>query len=71
VSAERTTPRLHLAPYRFGAALALERELGVSHTLAQVLVRRGLGEPADARRFLPRTHGTTRSAAEEWTRRSR
>jgi single-stranded-DNA-specific exonuclease len=52
VSAERTTPRLHLAPYRFGAALALERELGVSHTLAQVLVRRGLGEPADARRFL-------------------
>ena len=33
-------------------ALALERELGVSHVLAQVLVRRGLGDPAAARAFL-------------------
>jgi single-stranded-DNA-specific exonuclease len=30
----------------------LERELGVSEPLAQVLVRRGLGEPARARAFL-------------------
>jgi single-stranded-DNA-specific exonuclease len=34
------------------AALYLERELGISHTLAQVLVRRGLDEPAVARAFL-------------------
>jgi single-stranded-DNA-specific exonuclease len=34
------------------AALALERELGVSHVLAQVLVRRGLGDPGAAREFL-------------------
>jgi len=52
VPAERKTPRLDLAPYRFRDALALERELGVSHTLAQVLVRRGVGAPADARAFL-------------------
>ena len=30
----------------------LERELGVSGPLAQVLVRRGLAEPASARAFL-------------------
>ncbi|MFI5008845.1 MAG: single-stranded-DNA-specific exonuclease RecJ [Solirubrobacterales bacterium] len=30
----------------------LERELGVSGAMAQVLVRRGLGEPGDARAFL-------------------
>src|SRR5271165_6018116 len=30
----------------------LERELGVSGPVAQVLVRRGLGEPAGARAFL-------------------
>jgi single-stranded-DNA-specific exonuclease len=30
----------------------LERELGMSAAMAQVLVRRGLGEPADARAFL-------------------
>jgi single-stranded-DNA-specific exonuclease len=52
VPAERTTPRLELAPYRFSEALALGRELGVSHTLAQILLRRGLGAPADARAFL-------------------
>ncbi len=34
------------------AALTLERELGISHILAQVLVRRGLGDPAGAREFL-------------------
>jgi len=35
-----------------GETLALERELGVSSTLAQVLVRRGLAAPAAARAFL-------------------
>jgi single-stranded-DNA-specific exonuclease len=45
-------PHFTLAAYELGAALALERELGVSHVLAQVLVRRGLGDPADAAAFL-------------------
>jgi single-stranded-DNA-specific exonuclease len=47
-----SSPRLDVAPYELAAALTLERELGVSHVLAQVLVRRGLSAPADARRFL-------------------
>jgi single-stranded-DNA-specific exonuclease len=34
------------------AALVLERQLGVSHTLAQILVRRGLDDPATAEAFL-------------------
>jgi single-stranded-DNA-specific exonuclease len=33
-------------------ALRLERELGVGHVLAQILVRRGLGEPQRAAAFL-------------------
>jgi single-stranded-DNA-specific exonuclease len=41
-----------IAPYDFATAARLERELGVSHVLAQVLVRRGLGAPDAARRFL-------------------
>jgi single-stranded-DNA-specific exonuclease len=45
-------PRLELPAYDLGAARALERELGASHVLAQVLVRRGLGDPAAARAFL-------------------
>ncbi len=45
-------PRLELAEYDLASALALERELGVGHVLAQVLVRRGLGDPAAARAFL-------------------
>ncbi len=45
-------PRLELAPYDLTAALALERELGVSHVLAQVLVRRGLSDVSAARAFL-------------------
>ncbi len=48
----RPEPRLEIPPYDLGAALTLERELGVSHVLAQVLVRRGLGHPARAREFL-------------------
>jgi single-stranded-DNA-specific exonuclease len=45
-------PRLELAPYDLGLALRLERELGISHVLAQVLVRRGLGDAGAARAFL-------------------
>jgi single-stranded-DNA-specific exonuclease len=44
--------RFELAPYDLGAAVGLERELGISHVLAQVLVRRGLADPASARAFL-------------------
>src|SRR5438874_13279726 len=45
-------PRLEIAPYDFTSALRLERELGVSHTVAQVLVRRGFADPASARAHL-------------------
>ncbi len=48
----RENARFEIAPYDFAAAERLGRELDVSHVLAQVLVRRGLGEPAAARRFL-------------------
>ncbi len=51
-AALRAEPRLEVPPYDLGAALTLERELGVSHVLAQVLVRRGLGDPVTAREFL-------------------
>ena len=44
--------RIELAPYDLGAALALERELGISHVLAQVLVRRGHRTAADVRALL-------------------
>jgi single-stranded-DNA-specific exonuclease len=44
--------RLDICPYDFAAAVALERELGVSHVVAQVLARRGLTDPAKARTFL-------------------
>jgi single-stranded-DNA-specific exonuclease len=50
--AQAARPRLEIPGYDLGAALALERELGVSHVLAQVLVRRGLQEPQAAREFL-------------------
>jgi len=45
-------PRLEIPAYDFAAAQRLERELGVSHVLAQVLVRRGYAEPGSARAFL-------------------
>ena len=48
----RQDARFDIAPYDFAAAEHLGRELGVSHVLAQVLVRRGLGDPGAARRFL-------------------
>jgi single-stranded-DNA-specific exonuclease len=50
--AEGAVPRLQLARYTAADALALERELGVGHVLAQILVRRGLADPAAAQRFL-------------------
>jgi single-stranded-DNA-specific exonuclease len=45
-------PRLEVPPYDLNAALALERGLGISHVLAQILVRRDLGDPDRAREFL-------------------
>ncbi len=45
-------PRLALPGYGLDAALGLERELGIGHVLAQILVRRGLSAPEQARRFL-------------------
>ena len=45
-------PRLEIPGYALDAALELERELGVSHVLAQVLVRRGLADLRAAREFL-------------------
>ena len=44
--------RITLAPYDFAQAHALAQELGVSHVVAQVLARRGLGDPGQARAFL-------------------
>jgi single-stranded-DNA-specific exonuclease len=49
---EFPAPRLEIPGYDLVAALGLQRELGVSHAFAQVLVRRGLGDPAAARAFL-------------------
>jgi single-stranded-DNA-specific exonuclease len=46
------TPRLEIPAYDLSAALVLRRRLGVSHVLAQVLVRRGLSDPEAARAFL-------------------
>ena len=45
-------PRLDVPAYDLRAALELERGLGVSHVLAQVLVRRGIVELETARAFL-------------------
>jgi single-stranded-DNA-specific exonuclease len=55
------SPRLHVPAYDFAAAAGLEQSLGISHTLAQVLVRRGLDRPDVVRRFLDPSehHGPT------------
>jgi single-stranded-DNA-specific exonuclease len=45
-------PRLDIPLYDFAAAARLERELGIGHVLAQILVRRGCAAPAAARAFL-------------------
>jgi single-stranded-DNA-specific exonuclease len=44
--------RLELSGYDLAAALRLERELGISHVLAQILVRRGHDAPEAVRGFL-------------------
>ncbi|HEX2102712.1 MAG TPA: DHH family phosphoesterase, partial [Solirubrobacteraceae bacterium] len=44
--------RLHIPPCPVGDVLALQRELGVGFVVGQVLVRRGLGDPAAARAWL-------------------
>jgi len=46
------TPRFEIADCPTADVVRLQRELGVSGALAQVLVRRGLAEPARARAFL-------------------
>jgi single-stranded-DNA-specific exonuclease len=48
----RPEPRLEIPAYDLEAALRLERELGISHVLAQILARRGLEDPERARAFL-------------------
>jgi len=45
-------PRLQIDPCDVTAVLALQRELGVSHALGQVLVRRGLAGVDEARAWL-------------------
>jgi single-stranded-DNA-specific exonuclease len=44
--------RISIDPYDFGAAHALAAQLGLSHVAAQILVRRGLADPGEARAFL-------------------
>jgi single-stranded-DNA-specific exonuclease len=44
--------RFTVAPYDYALAERLAADLGVSHVVAQVLVRRGLAAPAQARAFL-------------------
>ncbi len=51
-AAPPAAPRLSLAACDPAAVERLREALGVSRTFAQVLVRRGLGEPAAARAFL-------------------
>lgn len=48
----RAAPRLSVAPCDPAAVEALRGALGISRPFAEVLVRRGLGEPAAARAFL-------------------
>ena len=44
--------RIEVPPYDLAAALRLEQKLGLGHVLAQVLVRRGYGDPERARELL-------------------
>ncbi len=48
----RPERRLSIPPAAVADVLRLEREVGVSHAVAQVLVRRGLAAPEDARAWL-------------------
>lgn len=47
--------RIDLPAYDIGVAMALERELGVSHVLAQILVRRGYTDAGSVRELLSPT----------------
>ena len=55
-------PRLEIPAYDLPTALGLERELGLSHPLAQILVRRGLSDLQAARDFLNPTEAHEPSA---------
>jgi single-stranded-DNA-specific exonuclease len=48
----RPQARLEIPAYEMAAGLELERSLGISHVLSQVLVRRGFADPKEARQFL-------------------
>jgi single-stranded-DNA-specific exonuclease len=48
----RPVARIDIAPAPVADVLRLEREVGVSHVVAQALVRRGLADPAAARAWL-------------------
>ena len=48
----RPVARIEVAPAPVAEVLRLEREAGVSHVVAQALVRRGLGDPDVARKWL-------------------
>ncbi|HWT91862.1 MAG TPA: single-stranded-DNA-specific exonuclease RecJ [Solirubrobacteraceae bacterium] len=52
VAAQPPEKRVEIAPVAMAEVLRLERELGVSHPVAQVLVRRGYAEPEAARAWL-------------------
>jgi single-stranded-DNA-specific exonuclease len=52
VQALLPAPRIQLPGYDLALALRLEHELGISHALSQILVRRGYHEPPAARAFL-------------------
>ena len=54
---------MSVAPYEFAAAARLAAELSCSHVLAQVLVRRGLGEPDDGARVPGRRRRSTGSTS--------
>src|SRR5438067_33676 len=49
---EQPFARLEVAPYDLASALALEREVGIGHVLAQALVRRGFTHASEAGAFL-------------------
>ncbi|MBV9816711.1 MAG: single-stranded-DNA-specific exonuclease RecJ [Solirubrobacterales bacterium] len=51
-AAKREPRRIEVPAYDLARARAVADALGVSHVLAQVLVRRGLGDPAEAAAFL-------------------
>jgi single-stranded-DNA-specific exonuclease len=51
-ASRKPPPRLEIASVALDAVELLERELGASRVLAQVLARRGLSDPSSAREFL-------------------